>query len=194
MPVIQIEDAHRFLEIHFEKIILDSTSTFAPSIWKVKMNVWKKKKEKNAYFRQPCIQNQIIRVSNIHIFFSYFLPPRMPGLIIRLLTIIDWKWSRSSKMILGRINVSPLTTANQVISFSNLKSLSLSLSFSLSLSLNIYIYIYIYIYILSLDILVFFFCLRLLLSVSDCSHLSIYVAIYLSIHLSYSVHIQLAVV
>ena len=31
--------------------------------------------------------------SNIHIF-PYFFPLKMPGVVVKLLTIIDWKWSR----------------------------------------------------------------------------------------------------
>ena len=48
---VQIEDTLRFLEIHLEKIILDSPSISTPRLRKVKMNIWKKekKKKKNAY-------------------------------------------------------------------------------------------------------------------------------------------------
>ena len=59
--------------------------------------------------------------SNIHIFFSYFLAPRVPGLVVKLLTIIDWKWSCSSKMMWGRVNFPSLSSTGWVSSFSNLK-------------------------------------------------------------------------
>ena len=78
------------------------------------------KERKNSYFCQPRTEKQIIQVSNIHSFFFYILPPRMPGLV-KLLTIIDWKGSQSSKIILMRVNFPLLLTAGRVISFSNLK-------------------------------------------------------------------------
>ena len=49
-----------------------------------------------------------------------FLPPRKTGLV-RWLTIIDGRWSRSSKIILGWVNFPSLSSTGRVISFSNLK-------------------------------------------------------------------------
>ena len=43
-------------------------------------------------------KKQIIQVRNIRMFFTYFLSLKMSRLV-KLLTIIDWKWSRSSKII-----------------------------------------------------------------------------------------------
>ena len=61
-----------------------------------------------------------MQVSSMNIFFYYFLPNRIPGLV-ELLTVIDRKWSRWSKMIWGRVDFPSLSTAGRVISFSNLK-------------------------------------------------------------------------
>ena len=81
-----------------------------------------KDRKKNVYFCQPRTEKLIIQVSNIHIFFSFFLPSRMSGLV-KLLIIIDWNWSWSSKIILGRVNFPSFTTTGRGISFSNVKAI-----------------------------------------------------------------------
>ena len=85
-------------------------------IW---MNIWKK--EQKAYLCQPHTKKTKKNTSYIHIFFSYFLPPRMSELVVKLLIIIDWKWNWLSKIIWEQVNLPSLLTAGRVISFSNLK-------------------------------------------------------------------------
>ena len=76
-------------------MILQPASIFDPRLRKVKTNIWKKEK-KNAFFYQPRTEKQIMQVSNIHIFFFYFLLSRMPGLV-KLSTengfgLVKWFW------------------------------------------------------------------------------------------------------
>ena len=48
-----------------------------------------KERKNTQYFCQSRAEKQLIQESNMNIFPSYFLPPRMPGLVGKLLTIID---------------------------------------------------------------------------------------------------------
>ena len=89
VSVVQIRD--------FSKCIWKNYSWLIRSPLSKSKNEHLKKRKKPAYFHQPPTEKQLIQVSNIHI----FLPSRMPGLVVKLFTIIDWKCSWLSKIIWG---------------------------------------------------------------------------------------------
>ena len=75
MSIVQIEDAHRFLKIHLEKIIIDSTSILGPCLRKVKNEHLKERKK---IILLSSTHRKTNYTSNIHIFVSNFLPPLNP--------------------------------------------------------------------------------------------------------------------